>query len=65
MESKFTTKAQEALAAAIQSASGAGHPQIEPVHLLEALLAEPRGVAAGLLDAVGADRAALARRVGA
>ena len=63
MDQKFTTKANEALAAAIQSASGAGHPQIEPVHLLEALLAEPRGVASGLLDAVGVDRAALARRV--
>ncbi|WP_225755528.1 ATP-dependent chaperone ClpB [Actinotalea sp. Marseille-Q4924] len=62
---KFTTKAQEALAAAIQAASAAGHPQIEPVHLLEALLAEPRGVASGLLDAVGADRGALGRRVAA
>jgi ATP-dependent Clp protease ATP-binding subunit ClpB len=59
---KFTTKAQEALATAIHAASAAGHPQIEPVHLLEALLAEPRGVAAGLLDAVGADRAAITRR---
>ncbi|MBC7291440.1 MAG: ATP-dependent chaperone ClpB, partial [Actinotalea sp.] len=65
MEQKFTTKAQEALAAAIQSASAAGHPQIEPVHLLEALLAEPRGVASGLLDAVGVDRGALARRAAA
>jgi ATP-dependent Clp protease ATP-binding subunit ClpB len=63
MDQKFTTKAQEALAAAIQQAAAAGHPAIEPVHLLEALLGEPRGVAAGLLDAVGADRAALSRRV--
>ncbi|MDT0165891.1 ATP-dependent chaperone ClpB [Actinotalea sp. AC32] len=63
MDSKFTTKAQEALAAAIQQASAAGHPQIEPVHLLEALLADPSGVAVGLLDAVGADRPALTRRV--
>lgn len=63
MDSKFTTKAQEALAAAIQQASTAGHPQIEPVHLLEALLVDRSGVAVGLLDAVGADRTALARRV--
>lgn len=63
MESKFTTKSQEALGAAIQAATAAGHPQLEPVHLLEALLAQDGGVANGLLDAVGVDRAALARRV--
>ncbi|WP_250445911.1 Clp protease N-terminal domain-containing protein, partial [Actinotalea sp. C106] len=61
MDSKFTTKAQEALAGAIQSASN--NPQIEPIHLLGALLQQSGGVAVGLLDAVGADRAALARRV--
>ncbi|NTW42533.1 MAG: ATP-dependent chaperone ClpB, partial [Cellulomonadaceae bacterium] len=65
MDPKFTTKSQEALAAALQQAGAAGNPQLEPVHLLEALLAQQGGVAAGLLDAVGADRAALARRVAA
>src|SRR5690606_2484293 len=35
----------------------------EPVHLLEALLDQQGGVAVGLLDAVGVDRAALARRI--
>ncbi|MBX9244811.1 ATP-dependent chaperone ClpB [Actinotalea ferrariae] len=65
MDQKFTTKSQEALAAAIQAASAAGNPQLEPVHLLEALLAQPGGVATALLDAVGVDRAALAQRVGA
>ncbi len=64
MDQKFTTKSQEALAAAIQAATTAGNPQLEPAHLLQALLAQ-QGVATALLDAVGADRAALARRVGA
>ena len=38
MEQKFTTMAQEALGDAIQSASAAGNPQVEPLHLLDALL---------------------------
>ena len=63
MDSKFTTKSQEALAAALRGAGAAGNPQLEPIHLLEALLAQDGGVAAALLDAVGVDRAALARRV--
>lgn len=63
MEPKFTTKSQEAIASALRAASAAGHPALEPVHLLEALLAQPGGVAGGLLDAVGVDRAALTRRL--
>ncbi|MEE6271764.1 ATP-dependent chaperone ClpB [Georgenia wangjunii] len=59
---KLTTKSQEAIAAAIQSASAAGNPALEPVHLLAALLAQDGGVASGLLDAVGADRRAVAER---
>lgn len=65
MEPKFTTKSQEAIASALRAASAAGHPSLEPVHLLEALLAQPGGVASGLLDAVGVDRAALDRRLAA
>src|SRR5690625_4300836 len=62
MDTKLTTKSQEALAAAVQSATGAGNPQLEPVHLLQALLAQEGGVAVALLDAVGADRNALNQR---
>ena len=40
METKFTTKSQEALQAAAMNASTAGNPQIEPAHLLKALLAK-------------------------
>jgi len=65
MEPKFTTKSQEAIASALRSASASGNPTLEPVHLLEALLAQPGGVAGGLLDAVGVDRSALDRRIAA
>ncbi|MCC2307718.1 ATP-dependent chaperone ClpB [Cellulomonas chengniuliangii] len=63
MDAKFTTKAQEALGDAIQQASAAGNPQLEPAHLLNALLTQDGGVANALLDAVGADRTALGRSV--
>ena len=63
MDMKFTTRSQEALGDAIQQASAAGNPQLEPAHLLQALLQQEGGVANGLLDAVGADRGALGRAV--
>ncbi|MGV8966372.1 MAG: ATP-dependent chaperone ClpB [Cellulomonas sp.] len=63
MADKLTTRTQEALGDAIQQATAAGNPQLEPAHLLAALLAQDDGIAAGLLDAVGADRSALGRRV--
>ncbi len=56
---KLTTKSQEAIAEAIRTASGAGHPHVEPVHLLLALLAQSDGTAVPLLRAVGADPAAI------
>ncbi|GAA3799472.1 ATP-dependent chaperone ClpB [Cellulomonas soli] len=63
MDAKFTTRSQAALGDAIQQASAAGNPQVEPAHVLNALLAQDGGVAVGLLDAVGADRTALGRAV--
>lgn len=60
---KLTTKSQEALASAIESATRAGNPQLEPLHLLSALLNQQGGVANALLDAVGVDRGALTQRV--
>ncbi|GEA82527.1 ATP-dependent chaperone ClpB [Cellulomonas uda] len=63
MDAKLTTRSQEALGSAIQSASAAGNPQLEPAHILDALLQQEGGVAGGLLDAVGADRGALGRAV--
>ncbi|MCP3799260.1 ATP-dependent chaperone ClpB [Allokutzneria sp. A3M-2-11 16] len=50
-----TTKAQQAISAAIQAATVAGNPDVGTVHLLGALLAQADGLAAPLLTAVGAD----------
>ena len=63
MDAKFTTKSQDALGDAVQQATAAGNPQIEPAHLLNALLQQDGGVANGLLDAVGVDRPSLGRSV--
>ncbi|MFJ6379794.1 ATP-dependent chaperone ClpB [Kitasatospora sp. NPDC092039] len=53
--SKFTTKTQDALSAAIRQAGTAGNPDVRPVHILIALLEQPEGIARPLLEAVGAD----------
>src|SRR6266545_5202135 len=53
---KLTTKSQEAFSEAVRRASASGNPQVEPVHLLLALLAQDDGVVPPLLEAVGADR---------
>ena len=55
MDTKFTTKSQEALAAAATNASTAGNPQIEPAHLLKALMDQREGVAVAVLKATGAN----------
>ncbi len=56
---KLTTKSQEALADAVRRAVAAGHPHVEPVHLLAALLAQPDGMAHAVLEASNADRASI------
>jgi ATP-dependent Clp protease ATP-binding subunit ClpB len=50
---KLTVKSQEALQDAIRLASERGHSQVEPEHLLSALLRQDGGVAGELLDRVG------------
>jgi ATP-dependent Clp protease ATP-binding subunit ClpB len=50
-----TTKTQQAISAAAQAATVAGNPDVKPVHLLGALLAQGDGLTAPLLAAVGAD----------
>ncbi|MDX6301243.1 MAG: ATP-dependent Clp protease ATP-binding subunit ClpB [Nocardioidaceae bacterium] len=57
--SKFTTRSQQAINAAIESAATAGHAQVEAVHLLDALLKQPEGIIHPLLQAVGAQPAAV------
>ena len=55
MAREMTTKAQEAVSSALQAAGAAGNPQVEPIHLLEALIEQREGIALSLLEAVGAD----------
>src|SRR3972149_4229767 len=50
---KFTTKLQEALAEAQSLALGHDHQQIEPQHLLLALLGQEDGGVAGLIGKAG------------
>ncbi len=57
---KLTTRSQEAFSTAVRNAATAGHSQVEPVHLLLALLAQPDGTARPLLAAAGADPAPIA-----
>ena len=61
---KLTIKAQEAVAAAQALATDRGHAQIDPLHLLAALLREKEGVVAPLLEKIGANRAQLEQIVG-
>src|SRR4051794_1740788 len=58
---KLTTKSQEAIIDARHRAATAGHPHVEPVHLLLALLAQVDGTARPLLAAVGAPPDAVQR----
>ena len=62
---KLTTKSQEALAEAISLAADRGNPQVEPLHLLSALLGQQGGVAVALLDAVGVNRVDVIARTNA
>jgi ATP-dependent Clp protease ATP-binding subunit ClpB len=57
MESKLTTRSQEAFAAAQRLAVSRGQAALEPLHLLAALLEQTDGIAGPLLTAVGADPA--------
>ena len=59
---RLTQRSQEALQAAHDAAANAHHAQIEPEHLLEALLEQEGGLARDLLRTVGADLAQVQRR---
>ncbi|TWE11470.1 ATP-dependent chaperone ClpB [Rudaeicoccus suwonensis] len=53
MDLQLTTKAQEAISTAVQHATTAGNPQVEPAHLLLALTEQTDTTTAPLLEAVG------------
>ncbi|MDI3330731.1 MAG: ATP-dependent chaperone ClpB [Micrococcus sp.] len=55
MDAKFTTKSQEVLSTAAMHASTLGNPQVEPAHLLKALMDQRGSVAVAVLKAAGVD----------
>jgi ATP-dependent Clp protease ATP-binding subunit ClpB len=60
---KFTVKAQEALQAAQEMGGRSGQQQIEPLHLLWALLSQDDGVVPPLLEKLGVSPTGLAGEV--
>jgi ATP-dependent Clp protease ATP-binding subunit ClpB len=60
---KFTQKAQEAVLAAQNMAEEQNHSQIEPVHLLAALLQQSEGVVPQIVNRIGVSRSALDEHV--
>jgi ATP-dependent Clp protease ATP-binding subunit ClpB len=61
MDFKPTRNSQEALSIAARRAAADGNPQVDPLHLLAALLDQTGGIAASLLKAVGADPGVIAK----
>ena len=57
---KYTEKAREAVAAAVELAQQANNPQVEPEHLLVALLEQREGIVPELVRKMNADPARLA-----
>ena len=60
---KFTIKSQELIQNSQSLASRHNHPQIEPEHLLSAMLSEPEGIAGSMLRKLGASPSDIARDV--
>jgi ATP-dependent Clp protease ATP-binding subunit ClpB len=58
MDLKLTTKTEEALSAAVREAAAAGHPHVEPAHLLLALTRQSETTTGPLLEASGTSAAA-------
>jgi ATP-dependent Clp protease ATP-binding subunit ClpB len=58
---QLTTRSREAIAAAVQAAAAGGHPHVEPLHLLAALIEPTDGVPRPLIQAAGGDPDSVAR----
>ena len=61
-DDKLTHKSQDALSTAVRRAASDGSPQVEPLHLLVALVEQADGTTAPLLRAIGADPALVAKQ---
>ncbi len=62
---ELTTKAQEAFSTAVRAATAAGHPHVEPAHLLAALAQQPDTTTGALLESVGSSADPGRRRLAA
>jgi len=62
---KLTTKAQGLITDAQSRAASAGNPEIDPLHLLIAMLEESDGLTRPMLEKIGADVTQLKKLVGA
>ncbi len=60
---KLTIKSQEALAEAQSQATSRGHGEVQPAHLLRALLAQPEGSTVPVLQKLGVSLETLQRRI--
>jgi len=60
---KYTEKAREAVAAAVELAQTANNPQVEPEHLLAALVDQREGIIPELLRKMNVDPAVVSRGV--
>lgn len=60
---KLTIKSQEALQTAVDNARRKGNTQVEPLHLLLALLAQQDGVVSPVLQKIGVDIKVLQKKV--
>src|SRR5262249_32754596 len=60
---KFTVKAQEALQAMQEIAGRHGNQQMDPVHLLLALVEQPEGLVPGILQRLGASPGTVSQEV--
>lgn len=60
---RLTVKMREALQSAQALAAEKGHPELQPVHILAALLQDPEGLAPTVLRQIGVDLTVLERRL--
>jgi ATP-dependent Clp protease ATP-binding subunit ClpB len=60
---KLTSKSQEALQEAQSTAADAGHQQLSPLHLLDALMTQEQGIVPGLLQKMGVNASQLSKIV--
>ena len=64
MHDRFTIKAQEAIELASKTAVDKQHSQIDPLHILSALISQENGIVPPLLDRLGVERAMLETDIG-